>query len=209
MKTNAIIFDLDDTLIDTRKRHFYIVADFLKIHGRLLNFEEYVDQRKRNKWSNKELIKNVYSLNDNDFSVFWQLNIENPEYLKYDFEIVNTTLLNELKEKGSYDFILLSLRSNLKSAEDQFKKLGFSFLFDKYYFLKHAALNPKIEKLRSFKESYPNLTFVSDSGEDCDASAEAGVEFVGVHTGVYNNITCKNHFDDINSFLLKQNHYAG
>ena len=207
MKTNAIIFDLDDTLIDTRKRHFNIVVDFLNTHGKLLNFEEYLDVRKSNHQTNKEFIKNVCALNENEFSLFWQLNIENPEYLKYDFEIVDSKLLKELKVNGSYDFILLSLRSNFQSAEDQFEKFSFSFLFDKHYFFKHASLNPKIEKLKSFKESYPNLTFVSDNREDCNAAAEAGVEFVGVQTGMYDMI-CKNRFDDINSFLLKQNKYA-
>ena len=207
MKTKAIIFDLDDTLIDTRKRHFKIVVDFLYKYGKLLNFEEYLDMRKRNKWSNKELIKNVYSLNEEEFISFWILSIEDPTYLKYDFEIVNCKLLNEIKMKGPYDFILLSLRSNLNSAEDQFKKLCCSLFFDKHHFLKHAPLNPKIEKLKMYKEIYNNVIFISDSMEDFNAAAKARVEFVGVNSGVY-DIICNNHYIDVNSFLLKQKNYA-
>lgn len=206
MRTKAIIFDLDDTLIDTKKRHFEIVVEFLKARGKVLGFNEYQNLRKKNNWSNKQLIDNLYSLGD-EFSIFWRLNIENAEYLKYDVEIVNTQLLSKIKAKDSYDFILLSLRSNFKTAEDQFKRFCFSSLIDKYYFLKHSDLNPKIEELKRLHEIYPQLFFIGDSNMDCDAAKKAGVDFVGVQTGIY-DITCQPIFDNINDFLIKHNDYA-
>ncbi|MEO8568804.1 MAG: HAD hydrolase-like protein, partial [Ginsengibacter sp.] len=121
MRTNtAVIFDLDDTLIDTQKRHFNIVKDFLKEVGKSLDFEEYLNIRKKNNWPNSGIIKKVCPLKVDDFSSFWRLNIENMKYLKHDIEIVDTALLNELKTKRPCDFILLSLRSNPASAEEQF-----------------------------------------------------------------------------------------
>ena len=60
MKTNAFIFDLDDTLIDTRRRHFQIVQDFINSKGKILEFDYYLNMRKVNGWTNKEVIKNEY-----------------------------------------------------------------------------------------------------------------------------------------------------
>jgi len=205
MRTNAIVFDLDDTLIDTRRRHFNVVNDFLLANGRSLDFGSYLNMRKKDKLSNREIVKQYYSLNEDEFSSFWNINIENPDYLEYDIEVVDSALLKKLKNGDSYDFILLSLRSNIESAIQQFIKFNFSSLIDEYIFLKHADLNPKIEKIQYYKALYQQIIFISDSQDDCNAAATAGVEFVGVRSGVY-PICCNSQFEDINSFLLKHNY---
>ncbi len=207
MRNSAILFDLDDTLIDTRKRHFNIVIDFINKYGKILTFGEYLSMRKNKHWSNAQVVNHLNFLNVDEFRLFWKRNIESQEYFKHDVEIVNTALLNELKAKKPSDFILLSIRSNPGFAEQQFKQLSFYYLFDNYHFFGHSSLNPKIEKLKLYKKVYDQIIFVSDSQEDCRAAELAGVDFVGVQSGVY-NIDCKEHFDDINSFLLKQIEYA-
>jgi phosphoglycolate phosphatase-like HAD superfamily hydrolase len=207
MNTKAILFDLDDTLVDTKKRHFNVVKDFISAYGKTLNFEEYLNMRKTNNWSNSQIIKQIYNLNEKDFSTFWKINIESRKYLNYDVEIVNNDLLMKLKSKSDYDFILLSLRSNFDSAEEQFKKFSFSFLFDKYCFLEHDEINPKIEKLKYFKNLYQHIIFISDSHADYDAATKAGIEFIGVQSGMY-HLPCNENFDNINSFLLKNIQYA-
>ncbi len=203
MKYNAIFFDLDDTLIDTKKRHFNIFSEFLKVYGKQIDFEEYLNIRKTKSWSNLQIIKNVFSLASNDFPLFWKSKIEDAEYLKYDTEIVNIELLRRLKIKIDSQFILLSLRSNLHSAEKQFKNFSFSVIFDQYNFLSHSKLNPKIESLKLYKKQYPRCIFVSDSQEDCNASELAQIDFAGVQSGLY-NVSCKQHFDNVNTFLLNQ-----
>src|SRR6188768_3299153 len=98
MNTNVIVFDLDDTLIDTKKRHYNIVKDFLFSYGKSLNFEHYLEIRKSTKLSNKQIIQQYYSLDENEFSAFWKLNIENPDYFKYDVELVDCILLKKFKD---------------------------------------------------------------------------------------------------------------
>lgn len=207
MRTKAILFDLDDTLIDTGKRHFNIVKNFINAQGKQINLEEYLNIRKKNNWSNSQIIKNVYSLNTVDFSSFWKSNIESIEYLKYDTEIVNSVLLDELKIKTPCDLILLSLRSNPESAEKQFEQFSFFHLFDKYHFINHSDLNPKVEKLKMYKKLYQQMVFVSDSQQDCKAAELAGVDFVGVQSGIY-NLDCNETFENVNFFLLKQIEYG-
>jgi phosphoglycolate phosphatase-like HAD superfamily hydrolase len=207
MNTKAIVFDLDDTLIDTKERHFNVVKDFISAYGKTLNFEEYLNMRKFNNWSNSEIIKQIYNLNENDFSSFWKINIERREYLNYDVEIVNNDLLMKLKSKGDYDFILLSLRSDFDTAEEQFKNFSFCFLFDKYFFLKHNDINPKIEKLKYYKNLYKHIIFISDSQADYNAATNAGIEFIGVQSGIY-HLFCNENFDNINSFLLNNIQHA-
>ena len=203
MKYNAILFDLDDTLIDTKKRHFNIFNEFLNMCGEKIDFEEYLDIRKTKNWSNLQIIKNIFPLASIDFTLFWKRKIEDAQYLNYDTEIVNTKLLRRLKIKMDSQFILLSLRSNPHSAEKQFKNFSFSAIFDEHNFLSHSELNPKIESLKFYKKQYPCSIFISDSQEDCNASELARIDFAGVQSGLY-NISCKQHFDNVNSFLMKQ-----
>ncbi|CAN5496007.1 hypothetical protein BH11BAC3_BH11BAC3_01140 [soil metagenome] len=202
MRTNAILFDLDDTLIDTKARHFNIVSDFLRAHDKVIDFVNYLEMRKANKMSNKQIIQQYHSLDEHEFATFWNLNIENPDYFNYDKELVNFDLLEKLKKSNTYDFILLSLRSNASAAIQQSVNFSFFSLIDEYQFLKHADINPKIEKMIFFKSQYDHIIFVSDSQEDCNAAAIAGVEFAGVESGMY-PLACQTKFKDINSFLLK------
>ncbi len=204
MRTNAILFDLDDTLIDTRNRHFHLVNDFLNMHEKEMTIEDYLNIRKKKGWSNLQIVEILYSLNASEFSTFWKRNIESLEYFKYDVEIVNTKLLYEVKTKQAINFILLSLRSSIKLAEEQFKQYSFQGLFEQYHFLHHADINPKIEKLKMYKKLYQQIIFVSDSQEDCKAAELANVAFVGVQSGIY-NVCCENLFEDVNSFLTKKN----
>jgi phosphoglycolate phosphatase-like HAD superfamily hydrolase len=203
MRYDAILFDLDDTLIDTKKRHYTVVSDFINNYGKSLVFEDYLKIRKEKNWTNGQVIKNLFSLNESDFYLFWKSNIENPAYLQYDVEIVNSDLLSEFKAKYLIKFILISLRSNSKSAIEQFRKFQFSSLFDESYFLRHADLNPKIEKVNYCKQFYRHLTFISDSQDDCRAAQVNGIEFIGVQSGI-NQLKCEKQFIDINSYLLNQ-----
>jgi phosphoglycolate phosphatase-like HAD superfamily hydrolase len=200
MKASAVLFDLDDTLIDTRKRHFEIVKDFVGRYSKELNFDDYIMMRKTNNWSNSQVIQQKFGLNKDEFTLFWKRNIECRQYLEHDNEIVSYTLLENLKATGLYDFILLSLRSNPQSAEQQFQKFAFSKLFNEYAFLQHADVNPKILKLKYYKSLYRHLVFISDSQDDCHAATLSGVDFVGVQSGIY-HLSCHTNFDDVNSFL--------
>ena len=154
----AIIFDLDDTLIDTRKRHFVLFTEFIRkyeldLH---LDFSSYLKIRKDNNYSNVGILKHFGIAHESQFLKFWTQHIETPEFLEYDKLIVRSDLLQKLV-KLNIKLYLLSLRSSPKNAHLQLNKLDISAFFSSSVFIIQTKINPCISKNMEF-----NLTtFVS------------------------------------------------
>jgi phosphoglycolate phosphatase-like HAD superfamily hydrolase len=186
MKTEALVFDLDDTLIDTKIRHYKLMSDHVQKSGhRFISYADYLGLRKSNSLPNAEILKRYYPDTLVDFNAFWLTNIESFDYLKYDFEIVCSELLKEVKKIRSCSLVLLSLRSQIEAAENQFQKFSFARLFDNVCFVKHHAVNPKIEILNEIKRGHEKTRFFGDAESDATAAVAAGVDFFGVTTGFY------------------------
>lgn len=203
MKHNAIVFDLDDTLIDTRKRHYRVVIDFLKLYNIKVNFsfEEYINVRTENKFSNFSFLKYYYSakINLSEFEIFWQENIEHPTYLSLDEEIINNKLLEKASPEN--DLYILSLRSNHTNAISQVNSFSFRSLFRKTIFLEHQQNNnPKTSELLKVKKQYQNVSFIGDSESDKVAATQASVNFILVETGIY-KIDNAVRFSNVNTYL--------
>jgi len=203
MKPNALIFDLDDTLIDTRRRHYHIVTDFLKLNGitNSLSFNEYVNIRRENSFTNLQLLMHFYSAEriEDRFKLFWKENIENPKYLSLDELIVDLDLLKNISIEN--DLYILSLRSNHFNALNQVKSFPFYKLFKKILFLDYQnERNPKTNELLILRQLYHQIRFIGDSESDKEAAINSSVNFVLVLTGIY-KITNTTFFFDVNNFL--------
>ncbi len=203
MKPNALIFDLDDTLIDTRKRHYQIVIDFLTISGITINlsFNEYINIRKDNNFTNLQLLKHKYPTErlENKFNAFWKENIESSSYLKLDELIADYDMLK--KSSITNDLYILSLRSNHFNAINQVKSFPFYSLFHNVFFLSHQKdNNPKTNELLRLKKLYNEIKFIGDSESDIEAAFNASVNIILVKTGIYG---IKNEINrvDINDYL--------
>lgn len=196
-----IVFDLDDTLINTKNRHYQIYSDFLYLHSITpLQFQDYLNMR-ADGISNRGIIalhaRNLVS----PFEDFWKTSIENSNYLALDTCTVESLLLAELKKITATSFILLSLRSNKQTAKNQFKSFPFSALFDMVVFLKHATnTNPKANWLKKFNNSKNIRFFIGDTNSDAEASLQNNILFLGVETG-WKRPFAEFIFTDINSLL--------
>ena len=196
----AILFDLDDTLTDTRKRHHAVMADFLCANGKQPpDFNDYQEKRLAARQSNKEIINTLYPGLSGKFSEFWMNKIEEREYLALDAELADTRLLSGLKETG-ISMIILSLRANQPNAIEQFAGFSFSKLFDQTYFLPHGVMNPKAAVISSLKERYSVTAMVGDANQDFEAAAQNDIPFIGVQSGWY-PLKSPILFNNINSYL--------
>lgn len=203
----CLIFDLDNTLINTKKRHFSILIDFLSSKQvpkkGIIDFQDYCKLRYHQSFSNYQTIESLQLCNTDksEFSKFFLNRIESPEYLTYDEEIVNSKLLSEIKLKFAPIFFLsLSLRSNINTAEKQFSSFSFSSLFDNHYFLTHDEnCNPKKKFLHDIVRLYDILFFVGDTYTDQQAAIAFNIPFIGIAGGFYKLEATK--FNDVNSFL--------
>lgn len=198
----VFLFDLDDTLINTKLRHYTIISDFLIKHEiEPYDFEHYISLRNKG-MSNKSVVCAKNKLLGNAFDVFWKNAIEDGKYLELDECIVNIELLEKAKKKFSANFIVLSLRSNYKSARLQFESLPFAKLFNQVIFLPHdCVVNPKKKWIKGFIENHSVLFFVGDSWSDYEAAIFNGVKFYWVSTGWHSKYGGSIAFDNINTFL--------
>lgn len=203
-----IFFDLDDTLINTHKRHFTVVYDFIahfypSLLNDFCNFKDYLSVRKKNGFSNVEILKYYFQDNISTqlFNDFFLKSIENEQYLNLDSLIINPKLLNEIPfQKG-----ICSLRSDTDSALKQLKNLSLDVHFKEIYFLKHSKVtNPK--KI-FFENRNDVIAFFGDSISDYYAVNNTNIKFYGVKTGLY-ILQTPNLFTDINialqEFLLEK-----
>ena len=181
---SKVIFDLDDTLINTRKRHYHVVKLFFnsKFNDEFFDFETYSNFRISGK-SNYEIISSVFNVNYLEFKKFWLLNIEESSSLFFDKNIVLLKLLKEIKKKFEFDFYVVSLRSNKVNALNQVRRMNFYNEFKEFIFLSHSDLNPKVQILKELNKKREIEFFIGDSYTDYEAAKQNEIKFIHVQTG--------------------------
>jgi len=198
----AIVFDLDNTLVDTKFRHYTLFCRFLLLHKKAIpSYSTYLTARIKGGVSNKDLIDKYFFDIKANFEEFWLKNIENMHLLDLDTEIVGYDYLYNLKSKYFCDFFLASFRSNHTNAISQFSRFHFSNLFDSIYFLNHKIHTSKSFLLSNLKQNSDILYFISDTVQDKKAAVSVNTPFIGVETGFY-SFEDKNKFIDINHLII-------
>lgn len=203
--SNKIIFDLDDTLINTRNRHYHVVKSFYntKYSDEFIDFETYQKLRLSGN-SNFEILSSFYNINNLEFKNYWLSNIEKSAKLNLDENIINIKLLNDIKQKFKLNFIVVSLRSNLINALKQVKNLNFYNEFEKFIFLKHSELNPKVQILNELNKNREISFFIGDSYTDYEAAKLNKIKFIHVQTGwERENLLYKESYSNVNTALKK------
>lgn len=182
-----LLFDLDDTLINTRIRHYKVVENFFVRHNRrFVDYKEYLKLRRDN-ISNSAIVRMFDPGMSEAFQEHWQHSIEGQKYLQYDCPIVSTELLKQLKCRN-YILGIVSLRSNSVTAIYQLKRIELYSYFDSVNFLAHnAQTNPKIEILKDLSNKFKVAGFVGDAETDKQAAERNNILFYGVKTGIYNS----------------------
>ena len=211
MNKRAIIFDLDDTLIETFFRQYSVIKSFADSKGIPfpISFAWYMQQRKSQKLSNFQLYSSIVADRslDESFNSFYLKHIEHPDYLMLDKLLVDLGLLKKSREEDA--LILLSLRSNSVNSTAQLEKLNLFHLFDRIYFLNHNKIeNPKILMIQQIKKEFAVNYFIGDSRTDWEAATESDVNFVHVKTGLESDGIASNSFDDVNTYLKKKTYNA-
>lgn len=186
MTRKAIVFDLDDTLISTQRRHHEAYCRIVLLSGKEhpVSFDQYVSFRSKYGYSNAQATKELHDIDEAWSLELWRSIIESNFFLKYDSQIVIDNYLQLARE--GHDLYLLSLRANRESAYRQVNSFNFAQYFTEFFFVKHddRVRNPKVGILELLRERQEVLGFVGDSGKDMEAAKVAGVPFFGVRTGL-------------------------
>ena len=176
-----IAFDLDGTLLDSRKRHEIVMSDVLKKHGIDLDTSGLVafkfDGHNNIDWL---LSKGISEDNAQKINKEWISLIENAEYLKADFLYPNVRdVLSNLSKEN--DLFLVTARSNKENAYKQIKQLGivqYSTGISVVDTCSETASLKAVE-LKKFHAEY----FIGDTESDYKAAQIADCDFYAVGYG--------------------------
>jgi phosphoglycolate phosphatase len=199
-----IIFDLDGTLIDSKKRLHELFCEL--VGSREISFNSYWDAKFKGK-SNQDILKSEFNYKDVDVDIFvanWMKKIESSDYLAMDSPIEG--LQKFLQEIGKDNQLYIcTARQSVSQVTMQLKNLSVLKFFQDIFvteqkFTKAALL---IKSGMSFdKDDW----FVGDTGHDINTGKKIGIKTCAVLSGFMPESAIRSYepdlvLPDVTSFL--------
>ncbi len=190
-----IIFDLDGTIICSKKKLYELFSDLTD--SRKLSFSDYWNLKFIRK-SNENILKSKFNYSDNEIENFlnnWMKLIEDDKYLEIDTLIdgVKDFLANVSQNNKLY---ICSARRSIQQVEKQLKRLAILnffqdiFVTEQKYSKKDLLIN---KKLRLNKRDW----IVGDTGDDIITGKELGIKTCAVLSGSLLKNQLASYFPDI------------
>ncbi|RZG76959.1 HAD family hydrolase [Acinetobacter sp. WCHAc060025] len=176
-----IIFDLDGTLICSKKRLYKLFCDLVK--SKELGFDEYWNLKFMGN-TNQDILKNRfnYSLVEiTEFIDHWMINIESDTYLKMDSLIPGVAdFLDKISQNN--ELYICTARQSISQVTEQLADLGILVFFRNVYVTEQKRT--KIQLLiDSGLDLSENDLFIGDTGHDILTGKEFGMTTIAVLSG--------------------------
>lgn len=175
-----IFFDLDGTLIDSRKRLYFLFQHL--VAESMFSFDEYWIF-KRDKVSHREILIHQFNYSEDkvkEFEENWMKRIELPEWLALDSPFDGVfDFLNELKKV--HKLFLVTARQSESIALKQVDEYGWMPIFEKI--LVTAQKQEKFDLIVNTVEVKEHDWFVGDTGKDIQTGKELGINTAAVLSG--------------------------
>jgi len=190
-----IIFDLDGTIICSKKRLHELFSDLTK--SRQLSFSDYWDL-KFNRQSNQNILKSKFNYSDNEIEYFvknWMELIEDDKYLEMDMLIdgVEDFLAGHSQNNELY---ICTARQSIQQVEKQLKRLAIFHFFQDVFVTEQKCSKKDLlvnKKLRLDKRDW----IVGDTGHDIITGKELGIKTCAVLSGFMSQNALALYFPDI------------
>lgn len=190
MKYKAVIFDFDDTLVESREKkwahHKYVAKKFYN--------RDLTDDDIRVHWGKPlaVLLADLYQSGDTVHNMHKAL-IDTKADFEKDAFLGSKELINVLLDsKVEVGVVSATFKIHLT---DDFERLGFPHErfaviqgSDEVEFHKpdHRVFLKVFEKMSEKGIQKSEIVYVGDSIDDCKAALGAGIDFIGLTTGLYN-----------------------
>jgi len=189
-----IFFDLDGTLIDSKKRLYVLFCDLTQQNK--LSFDEYWDLKKA-KVCHSSILKDYFGFSElliKNFNDEWLGLIENSKYLDLDALFSYTEdVLRKLSK--NHELFIVTARQDNEALTQQLRKLKIINYFKQI--LVTEAKKTKVELLQEyFNDLSTNDILVGDTGMDVSAARELGIISVAVLSGFRNREVLLNYNPD-------------
>lgn len=186
-----IIFDLDGTLICSKRRLYELFCDLTK--QSFIDFESYWNLKYQG-YKNEDILMRQLGFSNsqiNEFLAQWMIDIENDYYLSFDSLIDGVAeFLSEYYRNN--DFYICTARQSIVQANKQLKDLGIlDFFSDVFVTGKNLSKEKIIRKSNLFLEK--SDWFVGDTGHDITTGKELGVQTCAVLSGFMSEESLKSY----------------
>jgi phosphoglycolate phosphatase len=188
-----IFFDLDGTLIDSRKRLYHLFQELVPTSS--FSFEEYW-KLKRQRINQTKLLSEWFKYSNDQIKEFkdnWLSKVEEDDRLSLDTPFPSTLESLEKFAKNNNLYIVTN-RQFINRTKSQIKKFG----WDEY--LKEVLITEqKQTKVQLVKENVcfsSNDIFIGDTGEDILAGKELGLKTIAVLSGFLNKEILEEYLPD-------------
>ena len=176
-----IVFDLDGTLICSKKRLHELFCDL--VGNRDLSFDSYW-QLKFDGNSNQDILKNQFSYSDEKVDVFvadWMSKIETDYYLAMDSPIEGLHgFLQKISEKN--ELYICTARQSISQVEKQLKKIEILEFISKVFVTEQNF--SKVDLLINSDLAFNSEDwFIGDTGHDINTGKQLGIKTCAVLTG--------------------------
>lgn len=199
-----IIFDLDGTLICSRKRLHELFCDL--INDRSVDFNHYW-RLKFQGASNQSILKDHFGYSENEinsFTIDWMGKIENDFYLEMDSVIDGVPgFLEKISEK--HKIYLCTARQSVSQVIKQLENLSLFNYFEEVYVTEQKISKEELLLQSNFVFGLDDW-FVGDTGHDIKAGKKLGTKTCAVLTGFMPRIALEKYKPDLildNASLLK------
>lgn len=176
-----IIFDLDGTLICSKKRLYELFCDLTET--RELSFDLYWDLKFLG-YTNEDILRNQLKFTANEIELFvssWMYNIESDEYLKMDTLIDGAeNFLRKISESNK--LYVCTARQSISQVTEQLTKLGILCFFQEIFVTEQKKTKKQLLLDSDLIFSIDDV-FVGDTGHDIMTGKELGMTTFAVLSG--------------------------
>jgi phosphoglycolate phosphatase len=178
-----IFFDLDGTLIDSKKRLYFLFQNLVPSSN--LSFSQYWSL-KRNKVNHEKILTLKFNYTKSqfqDFEKLWMSQIELKEWLDFDTPIKGVNeLLAGLYQKHS--LYIVTARQNIPNTLSQIEKFPWSCYITKVMITEQKY--KKFELIKKFTNVHSKDWFIGDTGKDIETGKILGINTAGIYSGFLN-----------------------
>lgn len=175
VEKKVVAFDLDGTLLDSRKRHQVVMDDVLRQFDISLDTGDLVEFKRQGKNNVDYLIsKGIDEKLAKEIQKKWIEDIEKSEYLKNDILYPDTLETLDMYAQTN-DLILITARTNIIGVHDQLEYLGLKKYFKEIFVVQTGA--SAIEEKATILKEKNAILMVGDTSSDAQAAHLAGVSF--------------------------------
>lgn len=177
-----VAFDLDGTLLDSRKRHIIVLNDILKKYNILLDTSDLIKFKRNGKNNYQYLIsKGINEEIAKKIQNEWILHIEDENYLNFDTLYTNTIKL--LNEYSNSNKILITARKDKNLVLKQLSKFGIKEFFTNIYVVTPDS-NVAEKKAQILKQTAATL-MIGDTKSDYESAYNVNIKFRHINHGFH------------------------